>query len=175
MRWAVIYVLSLRVVMSEEQQIALIACNESEDRARLREGLANDPAPRYVIIEAESGVRAIELCRERSPDYLIRAILDHSTALIFIKDLESRYLWINHRYEVLFGVTESEVIGKTDYDIHAREIADALRANNQEVITANRPLQFEEQVVTAEGARHFIVVKFPLYDEGGRPYGVCGI
>src|SRR5262249_46820987 len=38
---------------------------------QLREGLASDPAPRYVIIEAESGVRAIELCRERSPDCLI--------------------------------------------------------------------------------------------------------
>src|SRR5262249_54359312 len=57
--------------MSERQQTVLIACNASEDRARLREGIASDQAPRYVIIEAESGVRAIELRRDRSPDCLI--------------------------------------------------------------------------------------------------------
>src|SRR5262249_57218104 len=107
--------------------------------------------------------QAIEEKLRETDEAKFRAILDHSTALIFIKDLEGRYLWINHRYEVLFGVRESEVIGKIDYDIHARETADALRANNQEVIASNWPLQFEERVVTAEGARHFIVVKFPLY------------
>src|SRR5262249_40341341 len=119
--------------------------------------------------------QVIEEKLRKSDEAQLRAILDHSTALIFIKDLEGRFLRINHRCEVLFGVTESEVIGKTDYDIHAREIADASRANDREVITANRPLQFEEQVATVDGARHYTVVKFPLYDEGGRPYGVCGI
>src|SRR5262249_31202814 len=58
---------------------------------------------------------------------------------------------------------------------HAREIADASRANDREVITANRPLQFEEQVATVHGARHYTVAKFPLYDERGRPYGASGI
>src|SRR5262245_31051534 len=44
-----------------------------------------------------------------------------------------------------------------------------------EVIAANGPLQFEEQVDTADGQRQFISLKFPLYDDSGRPYGVCGI
>jgi len=119
--------------------------------------------------------QAIEEKLRETNEAQLRAILDHSTAIIFIKDLEGRYLLINHRYEVLFGVTESEVIGKTNYDIHAREIADAMRVNDREVISANRPLQFEEQVTIANEVRHFTVVKFLLYDEGGRPYGVCGI
>src|SRR5262245_66473151 len=44
-----------------------------------------------------------------------------------------------------------------------------------EVIAANGPLQFEEQVDTVEGQRQYISLKFPLYDDSGRPYGVCGI
>ncbi len=111
----------------------------------------------------------------RASEAQMRAILDNSTAVIFVKDLEGRYLRINRWYEVLHGVTEAEVKGKTDYDIHAREIADALRANDQEVIAANAPLQFEEQVVTADGLRHFISAKFPLHDDSGRPYAVCSI
>jgi hypothetical protein len=50
-----------------------------------------------------------------------------------------------------------------------------VRANDQEVIAANAPLQFEEQVGAADGLRHFISVKFPLCDDSGRPYAVCGI
>jgi PAS domain S-box-containing protein len=111
----------------------------------------------------------------RDSEAQLRAILDHSTAVIFVKDLEGRYVRINRLYEALFGVTEAEVKGETDHDIHAKEVADAVRANDREVIAANRPLQFEEQVDTVDGRRQFISLKFPLYDDGGRPYRVCGI
>jgi PAS domain S-box-containing protein len=111
----------------------------------------------------------------RAKESQLRAIIDHSTAVIFVKDLEGRYLLINHWYEVLHGVTEAEVKGKTDYDIHAKEVADAVRANDREVIAADAPLQFEERVQAADGLHDFIAVKFPLYDKRGRPYAICGI
>jgi len=111
----------------------------------------------------------------RNSEAQLRAILDHSAAIIFVKDLTGRYLKINRWYEVMHGMTEAEVIGKTDYDLHAKEIADVLRSNDQEVIEANTPLQFEEQVAFADGLHYFISVKFPLRDDSGRPYAVCGI
>ena len=111
----------------------------------------------------------------RNSEAQLRAILDHSAAIIFVKDLTGRYLKVNRWYEVMHGMTEAEVIGKTDYDLHAKEIADVLRANDQEVIEANTPLQFEEQVAFADGLHYFISVKFPLRDDSGRPYAVCGI
>src|SRR5262249_31071180 len=105
----------------------------------------------------------------------LRAILDQSITVVFVKDLEGRYLRINREYEVLFGVTEVEVKGKTDYDIHAKEIADAICANDQEVITAEMPHQFEERIVAVDGPRDVISVKFPLREESGRAYAICGI
>ena len=60
--------------MKERQLSVLIAAVAPEDRARLRDALSRDPAARYVIIEAESGLRALELCRARRPACLI---LDH--------------------------------------------------------------------------------------------------
>jgi hypothetical protein len=111
----------------------------------------------------------------RANEAQLRAILDNSTAAVFVKDIEGRYLRINRWYGVLRGLTEAEVKGKTDYDLYAKEIADVVRANDQEVIAANAPLQFEEQVAFADGLHHFISVKFPLCDDNGRPYAVCGI
>jgi PAS domain S-box-containing protein len=111
----------------------------------------------------------------RANEAQLRAILDNTTAVIFVKDIEGRYLRINRWYEVMRGLTEDEVKGKTDYELYAREIADAVRANDREVIAANMPLQFEEQVPFDDGLHHFIAVKFPLYDDHGLPYAVCGI
>src|SRR6185369_12165774 len=111
----------------------------------------------------------------RASEAQLRAILDNSTAVIFIKDLEGRYLRMNRWYEVLRGMTEAEAKGKTDYDLYSKEIADVVRANDRKVVAANTPLHFEEQVVLRDGLRYFIAVKFPLYDDHGQPYAVCGI
>jgi PAS domain S-box-containing protein len=111
----------------------------------------------------------------RTSESQLRAILDHSVALIFVKDLEGRYLRVNRMYEELFGVTDAELKGKTDYDHHSKEIADAFVANDQEVISANKPLLFEEQSLVDGETRYSVVSKFPLRDGSGRPYAVCGI
>jgi PAS domain S-box-containing protein len=60
--------------MKERPITVLIASAAPEDRAAMRDALARDPAPRYVVIEAESGFRALELRRAQRPDCLI---LDH--------------------------------------------------------------------------------------------------
>jgi PAS domain S-box-containing protein len=111
----------------------------------------------------------------RTGEAQLHAILDHSVALIFVKDLEGRYLRVNRKYKELFGVTDVELKGKTDYDCHSKEIADAFLANDREVIAANRPLLFEEQALVAGEIRYSVVSKFPLRDGSGRTYAVCGI
>jgi PAS domain S-box-containing protein len=111
----------------------------------------------------------------RTSEAQLRAILDHSVALIFVKDLEGRYLRVNRRYEELFGVTDAELTGKTDYDCHSKELADVFLANDREVIAANKPILFEEQALVDGEIRYSIVSKFPLRDGSGRPYAVCGI
>jgi hypothetical protein len=53
--------------LKERQLSVLIAAVAPEDRARLPYALSRDPATRYVIIEAESGLNTLELCRARRP------------------------------------------------------------------------------------------------------------
>src|SRR5215510_7893335 len=57
--------------MKERQLTVVIADGAPEDRAALREALSRDPVARYVVIEADGGASAIELCGERSADCLI--------------------------------------------------------------------------------------------------------
>ena len=102
-------------------------------------------------------------------------ILDNSTAVVSMKDLELRYILVNREYERRFQVQRDQIRGKTDYEIHPEEIAEAVRANDRQVIETGTALQFEIAIPAADGERHYVVVKFLLRDHTEKPYAICGI
>jgi PAS domain S-box-containing protein len=111
----------------------------------------------------------------RTSEQRLQAIVDNTTAVIFIKDLELRYLLVNREYERLFGIGREQVQGRTDFDFHPRDVAETLRANDRQVIEIGGPTQFEEVVPSKGSARHYVVVKFLLRDQADEPYAICGI
>jgi PAS domain S-box-containing protein len=111
----------------------------------------------------------------RASEQRLQAIVDNTTAVIFVKDLELRYISVNREYERRHQVQRDQICGKTDFDIHPHDVAETARANDRQVIEAGTPIQFEEAVPMAEGERHYVVVKFLLRDRTAKPYAVCGI
>ncbi|MFO1499167.1 MAG: PAS domain-containing protein [Verrucomicrobiota bacterium] len=106
----------------------------------------------------------------------LQAILDNTTAVIYLKDRTGRYLLVNRQFEELFQVTRAQIIEKTAYDLFPRELADALQANDHRVLESLSSLQFEEVVALQSGERRtYVSVKFPLCNSAGRPYAICGI
>ncbi|HBB32497.1 MAG TPA: hypothetical protein DDZ80_24140 [Cyanobacteria bacterium UBA8803] len=111
----------------------------------------------------------------RESEQRLQAILDNSPAVIYLKDLEGRYILVNRQYEITRHLTRYEVIGKTDRDIFPPEIAAPLVANDRMVIEAGSALEFEEVIPLDDGRHTYIALKFPLYHSDGTCYGVCGI
>ena len=111
---------------------------------------------------------------QRSTDRL-RGLMDNSPTVIFAKDLEGRYLFLNHAGERLLGITEAEAIGKTDAELHPPELAAALCEHDDAVIAAGEPVEIEETIALGGRTAVYRSVKFPLTDEAGEPYGICGI
>ena len=111
----------------------------------------------------------------RDSKELLQSIVDNSTAVIYLKNLEGRYLMINRRYAELFHVSEQAIVGRTDYDVFPRERADAYRAVDQEVLATGTALQAEEEAPQDDGLHTYISLKYPLCNAAGQPYAVCGI
>jgi len=113
-----------------------------------------------------------ELCRNQQ---LLRAIIDNSTAVIFVKDLQGRYLLINRRYAELFHVSNESIQGRTDHELFPAAVADTLRAADRQVLAAGAAQEFEEVIPHDDGLHTWLSLKFPLVDAGGQAYAVCGI
>ena len=105
----------------------------------------------------------------------LQSIVDNTTAVIYLKDLEGHYFTINRQYEKLFHVTRHEILGRTDYEIFPEAVADVFRENDNKVIAAKEPIEFEEVVPHDDGLHTYISIKFPLRDTAGTIYAVCGI
>lgn len=80
----------------------------AELERRVAERTAELEAANRRLAEANRGLRERE-AQVLESQCLLRAIIDNSAAIIYVKDLEGRYLLVNRRYEELFHVTRETV------------------------------------------------------------------
>jgi PAS domain-containing protein len=109
------------------------------------------------ITERKLAEEALSESEQRLQD-----IIDNTSSIIFVKDLELRYLLMNREYERWHHVQRAQIRGKTDFDIHSHAVAEAQRANDRRVIEAGEPIQFEEAVLSDENERLGVSAKFLL-------------
>lgn len=129
----------------------------------------------YFIIRTQLRAKNVSQNQLSQNKQLLQSIIDNTTNPIFIKELNGEYLLINKQYESLFHLSNQEIIGKTDHDFLPKEVADAYRNSDLEVVKALRELKTEELIEQSDGPHTYIAVKFPLYDSDGRIYAIGGI
>ncbi|MEG4312642.1 MULTISPECIES: PAS domain-containing protein [unclassified Microcoleus] len=108
----------------------------------------------------------------RKSEALLQAILDNSTAVIYIKDLDGKYLLTNRHFDNLFDIAKEQITGKTDGDIFPQDKAAALRENDLKVLESSSPLTLEEIIPQDDGPHTYISLKFPLCNSEGKAYAV---
>src|SRR5882724_9227071 len=106
---------------------------------------------------------------------LLQAVTDSTTACIYVKDLQGRYMMVNRRYLEVFHIGREDVIGKTDYDLFTKPMADAFRDMDLRVVAAGEALVEEEMAPHDDGPHPYLSVKSPLRDRQGEVCGVIGI
>ncbi len=108
----------------------------------------------------------------------LQALIDFVPDYLWVKDTESRFLVANKALTIDIGrKSTSEVIGLSDFDFHAPEIAREFRADELEVLRSGRPMiDKEECVIEATGITKWLLsTKVPLRDENNEIFGLVGI
>src|SRR5579884_3186705 len=105
---------------------------------------------------------------------LLDVPIDESRAILYLKDLDGRYLRVNRRYREFLGVEQERLHGRTDADLGPAETIDGPRLR-EEQSDAPEPLQLEYIVHGFQARPPLAVLRFPVRDHSGEPVAVCGV
>ncbi|MGC9527089.1 MAG: GAF domain-containing protein [Limnospira sp.] len=127
----------------------------------------------WVTLALEAKERAIAEKALQQSQQQLQAILDHAPAIIYLKDLNGRYLLVNREYERRFDRHRDRVRGQTDYDLFPPEMAVVFEASDRAVLDRGEPLHWEEEIPSETGFRSYLSHRFPLENAAGEPYAIC--
>ncbi len=118
--------------------------------------------------------RTDELLKER---LLLRTLIDNLPDAIYAKDINGRKTLANLTdVKNLHFKTEAETLGKTDFDLFPRELAERLDAIDRKVLQGEPLINQEESFVDETGRRRWLLTsKLPLRDQDGKISGLVGI
>ncbi|MGL5694574.1 MAG: PAS domain-containing sensor histidine kinase, partial [Peptostreptococcaceae bacterium] len=106
----------------------------------------------------------------------ISKLFNNSSLYVWIKDLDGRYIHVNESLLKLENQTYNEMIGKTDYEIRDKALADAYKNQDEEVIKNNKLCTYNSYNWFAEEPYYYGIIKWPHIDENtGSVIGVVGI
>jgi PAS domain S-box-containing protein len=123
----------------------------------------------------ESKEAAVTL--EESQNFL-RQVIDTNSNLIFVKDLQGRYVLANQALADIYGTNVNELIGKTDADFNPNSVEFSyLQSINEQVMTTLQTHTVPEiMIVTPRGeVRYFQSIQSPLIAADGQAFQMLGV
>ncbi len=116
--------------------------------------------------------------KTRESEYLLRTVVDNLPINVYIKDLQSRKVLVNRSECDYLGISDpNEILGKSDFDLYDKEIAQISREEDLSVLNSLVPILGKETLsVKQDGtATNFLTSKIPLTGTDGKAYGLLGI
>lgn len=128
------------------------------------------------------GVRHALLTIVRPPDEtpgdiagsVLGEAIDGSPVIVWLKDMDRRYVRVNERYVEELRTPAERVCGKGDDELAPGESIERLRLRNGHD-PRREPLEFEYTVESGDDRPAFAVLRFALRDADAKPTAVCGV
>ena len=108
----------------------------------------------------------------------LRTLIDHIPDSVYVKDMASRKVIANLAEVRLSGVqSEADILGKDDFALHPKELAEKFLADDQVVLQTGQPvINREEFVIGKQGQKTWLLTtKIPLHDENDQIVGLIGL
>lgn len=106
------------------------------------------------------------------------ALFDHvEDLLLWMKDAEGHYTWVNRAFLLNFNIPQrADIIGHTDFDICGQVLANQYRIDDERLLAGERIRSRVELVGRFDHtSRWCLTSKIPLHDQTGSVVGTMGI
>jgi PAS domain S-box-containing protein len=133
-----------------------------------------------LLVTIMSAVKRNELeiaqrAHERALRQQLQTVIDNAPISIYVKDRQRRFLAINRVAAAASGLSPEELIGLTVDSFMGPEASEISRAGDRKVLDTGSTYEDEETMLLAGKEKTSETVKFPLLDDDGDVYAVCGI
>ncbi|MCP4326989.1 MAG: PAS domain-containing protein [Alphaproteobacteria bacterium] len=105
---------------------------------------------------------------------LMQAFFDSADTVIYIKDAEGRFLFVNRKGAEMLDMSAADCVGQTAYDLIPRDQADRVTQIDRRVAESGTPTNFKDAVNLPTGRRVLLDHKFPV-SVADHPGAVAGI
>ena len=110
----------------------------------------------------------------KQQEYYQRSLLDNFPFLVWLKDRDGHYLAVNRTFAEECSIDIGEIVGKTDFEIYSKDLAEVYRRDDKAVMAQKRQQTIEEQALI-NGRRLWLeIYKAPLLDYRGEVLGTVG-
>ncbi|MGY5860224.1 MAG: PAS domain S-box protein [Candidatus Thorarchaeota archaeon] len=111
----------------------------------------------------------------RSTETKYRQLLENIPQRIFYKDVNSVYIACNPAFARDLGISTEEIVGKTDYDLFPKELAETYRATDKKVLDTLITHKEDEVYYAQDKELITHIEKTPVRDDEGTVVGILGI
>jgi sigma-54 dependent transcriptional regulator, acetoin dehydrogenase operon transcriptional activator AcoR len=108
--------------------------------------------------------------------HFLQTLLDAIPNAVFYKDVRGKYLGCNSAFCKSIGLSQSEIVGKTVYDIGPKELADIYRKKDRELFENPGVQVYQSSLRYADGKRRKVVFhKATFWNRDGSLGGLIGV
>ncbi|MBK4730406.1 PAS domain S-box protein [Oxynema sp. CENA135] len=105
---------------------------------------------------------------------LLGTIVDSTPDLIFVKDIDNRYQFVNHAFAAFLKRPPEEIVGCDDFDLFPPAIAETFQVEDREIIESEQGRTFEETIALPDVEYSYLTTVNPYYDSQGNLLGIVG-
>jgi two-component system sensor histidine kinase/response regulator len=106
---------------------------------------------------------------------VLEAFASATSDAIYVKDLDGKYIFVNEGAARFAGRRPEEILGRDDYAVFTKEVADKLRANDKKTIASRAAQLFYEQLEGATTLREIVSTKGVIEGPSGSAVAVFGM
>jgi PAS domain S-box-containing protein len=128
--------------------------------------------PESLTRSLENSIERFRLSQElKYSNKRLMAFLENSAIIAWMKDENGKYTYLSEKCAQRFNIQPKDWLGKTDFDLWPKLVAEQIHQNDMSVLSQNRATEYVEQAYNNDGSDcWWLVSKFPFEDHEGKRY-----
>ena len=163
-----VIVLDRKMIINQQQRNKILHFNRF-----LREEVKRQTG--LIEVSFKEKVKLMEKAENES--VFIKQVFNTIPDIVWVKDLEGRYLACNKKFESFLNKTEDEILGKTDAELLSDKVVSSFIESDKECMRTKKTIKIEQQLKMPDTNDYitFESIKTPTIDSKDEMNGVLGI